>query len=301
MKYLKSFLESADSPELVGKFSPDELKTAATNDDPYDTSKSMMKFQNGLYMGKAGEASAKLQHDMHQSQYGEPDSRYAISDYLYKHLIEKIPDFKNGYELKEDDDKEAGKLGIWLRKEQRIKGTQYKSLCEIWLHYHTKYNKIHNYEKGKIKLHFHCGIETFDQQFLKNRIDVPEDKIFYDTMVDLLSNNHHKKYESSLTILGRNYTKATFLKMLPVVGKALRYFEFAVSQATFEYQEYLYLNDFLRFFELIMQKDEKDEYDGTWKGDDISYDYIHPKILKLYKDQIPQKIKISRSTSRFDL
>ena len=68
-----------------------------------------------------------------------------------------------------------------------------------------------------------------------------------------------------------------------------------------EIRNYLYLNDFLRFFELIMQKDAKDEHDGAWKGDDISYDYIHPKILKLYKNQIPQKIKISRSTSRFDL
>ena len=130
--------------------------------------------------------------------------------------------------------------------------------------------------------------DVFDQQFLSKKIITEEDKIFRNAIIELLSNQPDKKHDTDISVIGSNYSKQTFLKTLPRIKKDLNIFKFAVSQATFEYQQYLYFNDIKRFYELIMT-------------DELNYDNIHPKMLKMYKDEIPQKIKVHLSSSKFDL
>ena len=109
-------------------------------------------------------------------------------------------------------------------------------------------------------------------------------------MTDILKDHPDKKYSTSLQVYGKNLNKDSFLKKLPQVRKDFKYFEnYVIPQAIFEFQEHLYLNNFPRFFELIMHSDDK------------SYDDISPRILAKYKNQIPQKIKVGVSSARFDL
>lgn len=288
MKYLKTFLESADIPELVGRFSPEELRVASTNEDPY-AEKPMRPFQMGYYAGKAGKASSDLEDMMHDNMWGNMGSKYGISDYFYNNLVSKVPEFE-GCELRKNDDKEDGILGIYVGKKYRIIGTKYNAAIEIWIHFHTKNDKILEYKKGKIKLLFACGLnEAIEGSF--NRVETrDEDKLFDSIMADILKDHPDRKYSTSLHIKGKNLNKDSFLKRLPQVRKDFKYFEnYVIPQAIFEFQEHLYLNDFQRFFELIMHEDAN------------SYDDISPRIIEKYKDQIPQKIKVGKSSARFDL
>jgi len=84
MRYLKNWIkyfELADSPDLVGKFSPDELKKMAKA-DVFDDSP-FRKFQQGFYSGGGSDDLNNFLSDAQQKGYG---SMYGISDYLLSEL-----------------------------------------------------------------------------------------------------------------------------------------------------------------------------------------------------------------------
>jgi hypothetical protein len=192
MKHLKNwikFLESADSPELVGKFSPYELKKMSKadvfDDSPY------RKFQQGFYAGGGSNDLNNSLSDAKQKGYG---SMYGISDYLLNELRKAVPDFKD-YKLDEYKDMYSdfydGKLGLHLKKEKKLESTRFDAESEIWVYYHTKGNKWLDYKKGKIYVLFTCGLrpteKSFDLMGGSKKESTPEDDVVRKSFSDMIT------------------------------------------------------------------------------------------------------------------
>lgn len=267
MKHLQSwlkFLESADSPELVGKFSPEEIKKLTRTDSPYKSD--YRKFQHNFYSGAP--ASGDLIQYLNDAEEKGNGSMYGISDYLLQELRKAVPDFKdftfgkyeNMYSNFHD-----GKLGLHLEKEIKLQGTRFNAEAEIWIYYHTKGNKWFDYKKGKIYVLFTCGLrpteKSFDLMGGIKKESTPEDDIvrksFSDMIItkpsscpdcegdevgmddkgfDKFSNNldnilyghpddEDKNLHNRLQISHKNLTITSFLKTLPKIKENLDYFK----------------------------------------------------------------------------
>lgn len=161
MKYIKTF-EYFDSPELKGKFTPDEIKGLSSAKSPWDGVGGYRQFQQGSYGGD--KPSAELNDLIHQARFKGYDSMYGVSEYLLKMLYKGVPDFKS-YKYENDDDFGEGKLGIHLKKAVKLTGTRFDAESEIWIYYHTKRDKIFDYDNGKIYLLYTCGLRPTKKSF----------------------------------------------------------------------------------------------------------------------------------------
>jgi len=267
MKFLKSwnkYFENADSPELVGKFSPEEIKKLALSDDPYDWENPIRRFQYGL---TTGGPSADLNNDLSDIKQKGYGSMYGVSEYLLHELRKAIPDFKD-YKFNEYDDMYSdfydGKLGLHLKKSLKLEGTRFDAESEIWIYYHTKSNRWLDYKKGKFYILYTCGLRPTEKSFdlmggIKKETS-PEDenvkKAFTDmiktkpcsncsgeeeielddkgfdkfcySLSDILYGHPDKEDENlhdKLTISYKNLTIESFLKTLPKVKTNLDYFK----------------------------------------------------------------------------
>lgn len=158
MKHLQSwlkFLESADSPELVGKFSPEEIKKLARTNSPYKSD--YRKFQHGLY---SGPASGNLNMSMSDAQRKRFGGTYGITEALYQKIIKEIPQFKNfecnnGYEYEKDYE-------LHFKKEKEIESKKgYTTSVELWVKYRAKLesgDSYIGYKQGKIYFLFVTSI-----------------------------------------------------------------------------------------------------------------------------------------------
>ena len=267
MKHLKSWIkyfEQADSPELVGKFSKDDIRKMTFADDPYAKDKPR-KFQYGLF---AGPASYDLNVSIDNAKEKGYGSMYGISEYLLSELRKAVPDFKD-YELGKYDsvygDLYEGKIGLHLKKEVKLQGTRFNAESEIWIYYHTKGDKYLDYKKGKIYILFTCGLrpsdpsvslgnpfgkqtdtdkevsKSFGDMMKKEEspctkcgedelIEIDDKKfdIFFDKLQDALyghPDKEDKDMHDRLGIYHKNLTIPSFLKTLPKVKTNLDYFK----------------------------------------------------------------------------
>jgi len=264
MRYLKNWIkyfELADSPDLVGKFTPSELKKMTKagefDDSPY------RKFQQGLYSGGASNDLNNSLSDARQKGYG---SMYGISDYLLSELRKFIPDFKD-YKLGKYEDMYNtfydGKLGIHLKKELKLEGTRFSAESEIWVYYHTKGNKYLDYKNGKIYILFVCGLRPTEKSFdLMGKSKTTEDENVKKSFTDMIQtkpsscpdckgeeeielddkgfdkfcsslndilyghpDNEDENIYKKLEIYRKNLSISTFFKTLPKVKENLDYFK----------------------------------------------------------------------------
>jgi hypothetical protein len=257
MKYLKSF-EHYDSPELKGSFSDEEIKKLAFSDDPYSKS-GFKRFQHGFY---AGDKPSGNLNDLMSKSYLK-NSDYGISDYLYKELIKNIPDFKD-YKLTNYDDFYDGKVGLHLKKQEKLEGTRFNAESEIWVYFHSKGNKTFSYKKGKFYLLFTCGLrpdhskstslfgnpkgDDLEKELNNSFADMikpcttgcekdPEtgvdfDEKKFDNFLKKLNDigyghpdDEDEKLHDRLMIYHKNLSISTFLKILPKVKNNLDYFK----------------------------------------------------------------------------
>jgi hypothetical protein len=154
MKYLKNwkkFFEQADSPDLVGKFSPEEIKGMTKADSPFK--EPYKRFRHQLF---SGPASVDLNMSMSDAMRKRFGGTYGIAEMLYHKIIKEIPQFKNfecntGYEHEKD-------YALHFKKEKEIeKKKGYTASIEMWVQYRAKLepgDSYLGYKKGKIKLLF---------------------------------------------------------------------------------------------------------------------------------------------------
>jgi len=266
MKYLKNwikFFELADSPDLIGKFTPQELKSMS-NAEVYGKSP-YKKFQYGLYSGQASCDLNSFISDAKQKGHG---SMYGISEYFLHELRKAIPDFKDFKQGAYDRDMYSnfyeGKSGLHLEKKVKLEGTRFSAESEIWIYYHTKGNNILDYKKGKIYILFVCGLrpteKSFDLMGGSKKETTPEDdnvkksfvdmiqtkpascpdcddeveiddkgfEKFYSSLSDILyghPDNEDEVLYEKLKIYYKNLSIPTFLKTLPKIKNNLDYFK----------------------------------------------------------------------------
>lgn len=237
MKYIKNF-DYFDTADLKDKFTPDEIKKLAKTDSPYD--KNYKKFQADFY---SGAGSNELNDLIHNAKYKK--NEYGISEFLYDEIIKKIP-FLKEFEVKKDNDFSDGKIGIWLKKEKKLEGTRFNAESEIWINYMSKSDDIFDYEEGKIKILFVCGLRPTKKSFglfdddtepeikksfnnISSKNDDDNFDNFYKKVSDKLyghPDESDEKLSNKLKVSYKNLNIKDFLLTLPEIKGNLDYFRF---------------------------------------------------------------------------
>jgi hypothetical protein len=249
MNYFKSFIEflneQYDTPELKGTFTPKDIRGVAFAQNTW--SGTYRKFQYGTYGDKPSGELNDLIGKAHLK-----DSDYAISDYLYSLLKKYIPDFKD-YKLKNYDDFNDGRIGIWLKKEVKLTGTRFNAESEIWVYYHSKSNKWLDKEKGKIYVLFVCGLRPTKKGFDlvgETPNDETREKDIKQAFTDIVNDNEgidDKKLEiflrkiselgyghpdaedkniyKKLEIMNKNLSISSFIELLPKIKNNIDHFK----------------------------------------------------------------------------
>jgi hypothetical protein len=160
-KRLRQLLnESADMPELVGKFSPEELKQMAKL-EPYKN-----KFEKGTYHGKG---SGDLNTNIDFARYSKNEF-YGMVEELYKVTMKNIPEFKN---FKQREHANEPLLEMNIEKNTKLEGVgddDYSVKIGMHATWRDKNDDLMDYKKGQIWVLFTPNITVTRTHFDLNDI-----------------------------------------------------------------------------------------------------------------------------------
>ena len=137
---LRQLLESADTPELVGKFSPAELKNMARLDPNKN------KFEKGSYHGKA---SGDLNTSIDFARYSKNEF-YGMVEELYKATMQNVPEFKN---FKQREHSNEPLLEMNIERNTKLEGVgddDYSVKIAMHAAWRDKNDKLMDEHKGDI-------------------------------------------------------------------------------------------------------------------------------------------------------
>ena len=137
---LRQLLESADTPELVGKFSPAELKNMARLDPNKN------KFEKGTYHSKA---SGDLNTSIDFARYSKNEF-YGMVEELYKATMQNVPEFKN---FKQREHSNEPLLEMNIERNTKLEGVgddDYSVKIAMHAAWRDKNDKLMDEHKGDI-------------------------------------------------------------------------------------------------------------------------------------------------------
>jgi hypothetical protein len=158
---LRQLLESADTPELVGKFSPAELKDMAKLEPNKN------KFEKGAYHGKA---SGDLNTSIDFARYSKNEF-YGMVESLYKVTMQNIPEFKN---FKQREHSNEPLLEMNIEKNTKLEGVgddDYSVKIALHAAWRDKSDKLMDEHKGDIWVLFSPNITVTRTSFDLHDLD----------------------------------------------------------------------------------------------------------------------------------